>query len=440
MKTQEDRTDTINDEKQNKGTLYIVSTPIGNDEDITLRALRVLKMSDFVVCEEGKIGARMLHKLNLNVKMELLNEQNEIEKTGELLNLLNEGKTLSIVSDAGTPVFADPGLNLVRSAIEKGIKVIVVPGASSIMTAIVRSGFSIDQFVYAGFLSRDNKVRLQQLKGLKNETKTIVLLETPYRLMPLLKAGSDIMPDRKAYIGCNLTMPYESHHYGTFTDLLNKFSEMKFKGEFVICFEGSTGYEPEEKTDLQEDHYPSDRPERRFERPFNRERSRSTFDRDIRSNDNRSSGGFRTGQRDRQDNKDYPKRDFKRRDDSEFPKREYKRRDDSEFPKREYKRRDDSEFPKREYKRRDDSAFPKRDYKKRDDREYPKRDFNKQDKPFREKSDRKWDNERKGTGRSDFKDSKNRSSHGSGSRFGKKPFGKPFGKGKGKPKRNDSRD
>ena len=225
--------------KPKKGFLYIVSTPIGNDEDITLRALRVLKKCDIVVCEEPKTGARMLHKLNLKQRMELLNEQNEYDKAQELIQMLEDGQHLCLVSDAGTPLFADPGYTLVRMALKRDIYISVVPGASSIMTAIVRSGFNIQKFYYAGFLSRKSEERLQELNYLKNVSSTVVLLETPYRMMPVLKAAAEVMPDREAYIGCNLTMPYETHHYGTFTDLLQRFSEMRFKGEFIIVFEGN---------------------------------------------------------------------------------------------------------------------------------------------------------------------------------------------------------
>ena len=227
------------DNKPKEGTLYIVSTPIGNDEDITLRALRVLKKCDMVVCEEPKIGARLLHKLNLKQKMELLNEQNEYEKAPELITLLEAGNNLCLVSDAGTPLFADPGRTLVRQALDRNKYISVIPGASSIMTAIVRSGFDIRKFFYAGFLSRKTEERLQELKYLKNVSTTVVLLETPYRILPVLKAASDVMPDREVYIGCNLTMPYETHHYGTFKELYNKFSDMRFKGEFIIVFEGN---------------------------------------------------------------------------------------------------------------------------------------------------------------------------------------------------------
>lgn len=222
-----------------QGTLYIVSTPIGNDDDITLRALKMLKSSDIVICEEAKVGARTLHKYNLSQKMELLNEQNEIEKTKEMLKLLEDGRTLSLISDCGTPLFADPGFLLVQAAIKHDYKVVVIPGVSSIMTAIVRSGFNIDQFLYAGFLSRKNEERILQLRHLSEETRTVVLLETPYRLQTFLEAASRVMPNRKAYLGCNLTMHYETHHYGTFSELYKKFTDMKFKGEFVVCFEAA---------------------------------------------------------------------------------------------------------------------------------------------------------------------------------------------------------
>lgn len=225
--------------ERNFGTLYIVSTPIGNDDDITIRALKVLKSVDIVVCEEPKVGARMLHKYNLSQKMELLNEQNELIKTPQLVEMLEKGKNLALVCDGGTPVFADPGLILVQTCLKKEIPIKVIPGVSSLMTAIVRCGFPIDQFLFAGFLSRKKEERILQLRRLSQENRTVVLLETPYRLVPLIEAAAQIMPDRRAYIGCNLTMPFETHHYGTFKELYNTFKNTKFKGEFVICFDGS---------------------------------------------------------------------------------------------------------------------------------------------------------------------------------------------------------
>lgn len=226
-------------EKENKsGILYIVSTPIGNMEDITYRAVKVLKTADLIVCEDPKVGARLLHRFNITQKMDLLNEQNENSKTFELLNLLRQGVSIALMSDDGTPLLADPGLALVQNALQSSINVVVVPGPSSIITALVRSGFPINQFLFAGFLSRDKDERIAQLRRLSDETRTVVLLETPYRLKPVLEAAYKVMPKRNAYIGCNLTMPFETHHYGTFSELYNKFKDLNFKGEFVICFEG----------------------------------------------------------------------------------------------------------------------------------------------------------------------------------------------------------
>ncbi len=240
------------------GTLYIVSIPIGNDDDITIRALKVLKSVDIVVCEEPKVGARVLHKYNLSQRMELLNEQNEATKTPEIIGLLKKGKNIALICDGGTPVFADPGLLLVQSCIRSEISIKVIPGVTSLMTALVRSGFSLDQFLYAGFLSRKKEERILQLKRLSTEKRTVVLFETPYRLVPLLESAVKIMPDRRAYIGCNLTFPFETHHYGSFEELYEKFKNSKFKGEFVVCFDGSPiGVEEEyleEKTQSRSTH------------------------------------------------------------------------------------------------------------------------------------------------------------------------------------------
>ncbi|MGQ9819268.1 MAG: 16S rRNA (cytidine(1402)-2'-O)-methyltransferase [Candidatus Kapaibacteriales bacterium] len=228
-----------NKEKTNRGILYIISTPIGNDDDITIRALMVLRSVDIVVCEDPKVGARVLHKYNLLQKMELLNEQNELKKTPEIVQLLEQGKNIALICDGGTPVFADPGLPLVQTCLKKDIPIKVIPGVTSLMTALVRSGFSLNQFLYAGFLSRKKEERLLQIRRLSNENRTVVLFETPYRLLPLLEDAAKIMPDRRAYIGCNLTMPYETHHYGTFKELYERLKDKHFKGEFVVCFDSA---------------------------------------------------------------------------------------------------------------------------------------------------------------------------------------------------------
>lgn len=229
----------MNENEKKKGVLYIISTPIGNSQDISYRAVYQLNRVDLVVCEEAKIGARILRNYNISKDIETLNEHNEEEKTLELITQLENGKKIALISDCGTPLIADPGLELVKSAIRNNIEIQVIPGASSILTALVRSGFETKQFLFAGFLSRDKATRIKQLKELSKEKRTVILFETPYRLIQFLESASKVMPYRKAYLGCNLTLPYETNHYGTFLELFEKFKNLKFRGEFVVVFEGN---------------------------------------------------------------------------------------------------------------------------------------------------------------------------------------------------------
>lgn len=226
--------------KSSQGKLFIISTPIGNFDDISIRGLNLLKMSDMVICEELKEGAHLLKTYKLNKELIALNEQTESKEVGNVINLLKSGKKLALISDAGTPLFADPGLKLLQAALRANINIEVAPGASSVMTALVRSGFNIDKFFFAGFLSRKSDERLIEMQQLKNFPFTIVLLETPYRLLPFLEAASEVMPNRNVYIGMNLTMIYETHHYGTFRELYHKFSKDKVKSEFVVVIEGTS--------------------------------------------------------------------------------------------------------------------------------------------------------------------------------------------------------
>lgn len=228
------------DVEQPKGKLYIVSTPIGNMDDITLRAIKVLKKCDLIICEEIKEGAYLLKKLNISKKLDTLNEQNEESKTQFYIEQLLKGRHFALISDGGTPILADPGSKLLQAALYHKIDIEVVPGPTSIITALVRSGFDLSQFLYAGFLSRLKDERVLQLKHLAEEARTVVLLETPYRLLAILEAAASVMPNRNAYIGMNLTTQYETHHYGTFKELFDKFNGKRIKGEFVICFEGKS--------------------------------------------------------------------------------------------------------------------------------------------------------------------------------------------------------
>jgi 16S rRNA (cytidine1402-2'-O)-methyltransferase len=221
------------------GTLYLVATPIGNLEDMTFRALRVLKEVDLVVYEERKAGTRLLRHFGIEKPVESLNEHNEAAATSVIMSELKKGRSVAVVSDAGTPVFSDPGQLLVRKAIEARIKVVPIPGASSLMPALITSGFSIDEFVFAGFLSPKRNRRLMELELLKREQRTIVLMDTPYRLMTLLKDLAEVLGStRRISVAFDLTLPDEEIFHGTAQQLLQQFSKEERKGEFVIVVEG----------------------------------------------------------------------------------------------------------------------------------------------------------------------------------------------------------
>lgn len=223
------------------GRLLVVSIPIGNDDDITLRAIKALGAADVVVCEEEREGLRLLRRLDLQKPLHFLNEHSTPSDVQSIVELLSNGSVVALVSDAGTPLLADPGQVLIQHCLALDVGIEVVPGASSILTAVVRSGFDAGAFLFAGFVRRVEEERLEDLRQLASEPRTVILLEAPYRLRQLLRSAAAIMPERRAYVGCNLTMASETHHYGTIADLSAKFTEKPFKGEFVVCIQGTTG-------------------------------------------------------------------------------------------------------------------------------------------------------------------------------------------------------
>jgi 16S rRNA (cytidine1402-2'-O)-methyltransferase len=221
------------------GKLYLVATPIGNLDDMTFRAIETLKNVDIVVYEERKEGNRLLRHFGIEKPVESLNEHNEAASTFIILDHLKNGKSVAIVSDCGTPVFSDPGQLLVRKAVEAGIKIVPIPGASSLMPALTVSGFSIDQFVYYGWLSPKRPRRIAELQQLRRELRAIVLMDTPYRLVPLMKDISEVFgTSRRVCVAFDLTMVDEEIFHGTAPHLASKFEKEERKGEFVIVIEG----------------------------------------------------------------------------------------------------------------------------------------------------------------------------------------------------------
>lgn len=221
------------------GTLFLVATPIGNYADITFRAIDVLKNVDIVVYEERKEGGKLLRHFGIEKPVESLNEHNEAAATFIILDHLKNGKNIALISDSGTPVFSDPGQLLVRKAVELGIKIVPIPGASSLLPALTVSGFSIDQFVYYGWLSPKRQRRIVELQQLKKEERTIVLMDTPYRLVALLKDIAAVFgTTRRICVAFDLTMPDEEIFHGTAPALASKFEREERKGEFVVVIEG----------------------------------------------------------------------------------------------------------------------------------------------------------------------------------------------------------
>lgn len=223
------------------GTLYLVATPIGNWDDITFRALRILKEVDVIVYEENKEGQRLLSHYKIPDKIiETLNEHNEVQASSVIIEHLKAGKNTALISDAGTPVFSDPGQYLVKKTIEENINIVPIPGASSIIPALVISGFPINEFLFFGFLSPKREERISELRSLRSEIRTTVFMDTPYRLIPLLKDMSEVFGNEKQIcIAFNLTMPDEQIFRGTAQKLYQQFEITKIKGEFAIVVEGS---------------------------------------------------------------------------------------------------------------------------------------------------------------------------------------------------------
>ena len=224
------------------GILYLVATPIGNWEDITLRALRILKEVDLVVYEERKEGSRLLRHYGIEKPVESLNEHNEAASSQVILERIKGGLSVALISDAGTPVFSDPGQVLVERAIHLGIPVVPLPGASSLMPALTVSGFTIREFLFEGFLSPKRDRRIAELQQLKRESRTIVLLDAPYRLVQLVRDIAEVIgQSRRICVAFDLTLPTEKIFHGTAPDLYKLFAKEERKGEFVLLIEGLAG-------------------------------------------------------------------------------------------------------------------------------------------------------------------------------------------------------
>jgi len=220
------------------GTLFVVATHIGNLRDITLRAIDVLNEVRAVICEEHRTGSTLLKKLGIQSKeIILVNEHNEEAQTNAILVRLLEGQSLALISDCGTPVFADPGARLVRCTRDAGVRVSPVPGPSSLMAALSILDFDMSQYYFAGFLPRKSEVRIAELKRLQSFMVPIIILDTPYRLQSLLKDVSQALgKSRQATLACDLTLPSEQIILGTLEEISRQAAELKV--EFILIVHG----------------------------------------------------------------------------------------------------------------------------------------------------------------------------------------------------------
>jgi len=222
------------------GTLYIVATPIGNLEDITLRAIRVLKEADLVAAEDTRHTRHLLDRYQLDTQLTSYHDHNKEEKAPVLVARMLEGKNVALVSDAGTPGISDPGYFLINLAIDRKIPVVPIPGATAAIAALSVSGMPTDRFVFEGFLPAKHLARLKRLKELSKEERTMIFYEAPHKIIRAVADMLAVLGDRRAVITRELTKIHEETIRGTLTETLKRLHEGTIKGEFTIILHGAT--------------------------------------------------------------------------------------------------------------------------------------------------------------------------------------------------------
>tara|TARA_Y100000994_G_scaffold16015_1_gene12135 strand:- start:26 stop:709 length:684 start_codon:yes stop_codon:yes gene_type:complete len=218
--------------------LNIVPTPIGNLEDITFRSIDTLKKSDYILCEDTRVSKKLLSKYNIDVPLISFHSYNEHKTVQKHIDQILNGKRISLISDAGTPSISDPGFLIVRESINNDIEINCLPGPTALIPAIVNSGLSSDRFVFEGFLPA-KKGRNKRLNNLLNENRSIIIYESPKKILKLLNELIDLFGEqRKASISREISKIYQENIRGTLKELLEKFDNKNIKGEFVIVIDG----------------------------------------------------------------------------------------------------------------------------------------------------------------------------------------------------------
>ena len=225
------------------GTLYVVGTPIGNLEDITLRALRTLKEVSLIAAEDTRETRKLLTRYEIDKPLTSYFEHNKLAKLDRILETLKT-RDVALVSDAGMPGISDPGYELIRAALDAEIAVVPIPGPSAVTTALAVSGLPTDQFIYLGFLPRKAGERRRALSGIAGERRTLVLYESPHRLVDMLEDALDILGDREVAVASELTKLFERVSRGGISEVLDELEEAPPRGEYVVVIEGAPRREP----------------------------------------------------------------------------------------------------------------------------------------------------------------------------------------------------
>lgn len=220
------------------GKLYVVATPIGNLGDMTYRAVEILNSVDLIAAEDTRHTGLLLKHYGILTKQMSYHDHNKERVTPSLLEKLKTGLNIAVVSDAGTPGISDPGYYLIRECLRNNIEVLPVPGASSLLAALVVSGLPTDRFSFQGFLPKSRGKLKSSLEELQHESNPMIFFESPHRLQKTLTALLEIMGDRRVFIGRELTKKFEQHYHGRISELLDAFSAKAPKGELVIIIEG----------------------------------------------------------------------------------------------------------------------------------------------------------------------------------------------------------
>lgn len=236
-----------------KGILYLCATPIGNLEDITFRAIRILKEVDLVAAEDTRRTIKLLNHYNIKVSITSYHKFNIQQKTPELIKKLKEGLSIALVSDAGLPGISDPGTELVAEAIKNNITVVPIPGASALTTALVASGLDTNSFIFYGFLPSKNSARKTFLEKVSKEKNTLIFYESPHRLLDTLEIMHSVLGNRQGCVARELTKKFEEFSRGSLSDLVAYYKKSNIKGEITLLVAGADDrWEEEETPEIRE--------------------------------------------------------------------------------------------------------------------------------------------------------------------------------------------